>query len=157
MILGPSQVPWVRYSHETMKNLAEGKTHMVPDMSSYFVDVRDCASMHIAIMNDPSTDGHRHLCYSVRGRTVDVALIIRDHYARLGIAPRVRTYPQFLVWMLKFFSADAASLYPLLGKETWRKTKYPQVYHYYYTNLIQMVRDTMDDLLEKKAIQAKNK
>ncbi|GHO50653.1 NAD-dependent epimerase/dehydratase family protein [Ktedonospora formicarum] len=157
MILGPSLVPWVRYSHETVKNLVEGKTRMVPDMSNYFVDVRDCGSMHITLMNDPSTDWHRHLCYSVRGRTVDLALTIRNHYARLGFAPKVRTFPRFLVWMLKFFNADAASLYPLLGKETWRETKYPQVYHYRYTDLTQMVRDTIDDLLEKKAIQVKNK
>jgi len=28
------------------------------------------------------------------------------------------------------------------------------LYHYHYTDFSQMVRDTMDDLLEKKAIQA---
>jgi dihydroflavonol-4-reductase len=28
MILGPSLVPWVRYSHETIKNIAEGKTSL---------------------------------------------------------------------------------------------------------------------------------
>ena len=69
----------------------------------------------------------------------------------------VFTYPKFLMWILKFFSADVASIYPLLGKETLRETKYPEVYHYHYTDFSQMVRDTMDDLLEKKAIQAKGK
>ncbi len=157
MILGPSLVPWVRYSHETIKNIAEGKTPMSPDMSNYFVDVRDCAAMHIAIMNDQSTDGHRHLCYSVKGRTVDLATTIRDNYASRGFSPGTRTYPKFLLWILKFFSADVASIYPLLGKETLRETKYPEVYHYHYTDFSQMVRDTMDDLLEKKVLQAKGK
>src|ERR1700730_13949015 len=70
LILGPSLGPWVRYSHETIKNIAEGKTSMSLDMSNYFVDVRDCGAMHIAIMNGPSTNGRRHPCYSVKGRTV---------------------------------------------------------------------------------------
>lgn len=152
MILGPSLVPWVRYSHETIKNLAEGKTSLLPDMSTYFVDVRDCAAMHIAIMNDPATNGHRHLCYSVGERYVDLAVAIRDNYATRGFSPSTRTVPKFLMWIMKFFSPDVASIYPLLGKVTLRESKYPAVYQYRYTDFSQMVRDTMDDLLEKKAI-----
>jgi hypothetical protein len=110
--------------------------------------------MHIAIMNDPDTDGHRHLCYSVQGRNVDLAIAIRDNYAARGFSPAARTYPKFLLWILKFFSPDVASIYPLVGKETLRETKYPEVYHYHYIDFSQMVRDTMDDLLAKKAIQA---
>ncbi|SRR5216684_5012329 len=109
------------------------------------------------IMNDQSTNGHRHLCYSVKGRTVDLATTIRDNYAALGFSPTTRTYPKFLLWIVKFFNADVASIYPLLGKETLRETNYPEVYHYHYTDFSQMVRDTMDDLLEKKVLQAKGK
>lgn len=157
MILGPSLVPWVRYSHATVKQVAEGRTTRSPDMSNYFVDVRDCAAMHIAIMHDPSTDGHRHLCYAVRGRTVDLATIVRDNYTVLGFSPAARTYPLFLMWILKFFNANVASVYPLLGKETVRETRYPDVYQYHYTDLPQMVRETMDDLLARKAVQAPGK
>lgn len=152
MILGPSLVPWVRYSHETIKNLAEGKTSMLPDMSTYFVDVRDCATMHITLMNDPATNGHRHLCYSVGERYVDLATTIRDNYTAQGFSPSTRTVPKLLMWVLKFFSPDVASIYPLLGKVTVRASKYPDVYHYHYTDFSQMVRDTMDDLIAKKAI-----
>lgn len=157
MILGPSLVPWVRYSHATVKNIAEGKARMSPDMSVPFVDVRDCASMHIAMMNDPGTDGHRHLCFSRNGRYVDLPIAIRNNYTALGFSPGARTYPRFLMWILKHFIASVASVYPLLGRETVRETNYPEVYHYHYTDVAQMVRDTMDDLLEKKAIQANGK
>jgi dihydroflavonol-4-reductase len=96
-----------------------------------------------------------YLCLSVKGRNVDLAIAIRDNYATRGFSPSTRTYPKFLLWIVKFFSADVASIYPLLGKETLRETNYLEVYHYRYTDFAQMVRDTMDDLLEKKAIQAK--
>ncbi len=88
---------------------------------------------------------------------MDLATTIRDNYAKFGFAPSTRTYPNFLLWILKFFNTDVASIYPLLGKETLRETKYPDVYHYQYSDFSQMVRDTMDDLLEKKAIRAKGK
>ncbi|MBW7454759.1 NAD-dependent epimerase/dehydratase family protein [Paenibacillus sepulcri] len=153
MILGPSLVPWARFSSETVKNIAEGKMPMIPDMTVYYVDVRDCARMHIAIMNDPKTNGHRHLSMAARGKYFDLAELIRDNYSQLGYKVTSRVAPHFLLWIMKFFSADVASIYSKLRVNTVMKTKYPNVYKYKHTHLLQMVRDTMDNLIASGIIE----
>jgi len=147
MILGPSLIPWGRYSSETVKNMAEGKTRFTLEMTSHDVDVCDCARMHIAIMKDRGTDGHRHLCFSAKGKTTDLDRILREDYTPHGFQIRTKAAPKFLIWIMKFFSTDAASIYSRLGTPAFYQTKYPNVYAYKHTDLRQMVRDTMDSLI----------
>jgi len=157
MILGPSLVPWGRYSSETIKNTAEGKMPVVPDMVSYYVDVRDCARMHIAIMNDPKTDGHRHLSYNMKCQLIDLSRIIRDNYSHLGFSPKQRVLPKSLFWLLKFFSGDVRSLYSWIGTTPAYKTKYPNVYTYQHADLQQTVKDTIDSMLANKILLPRRK
>ncbi len=77
-IAGPSLVPWGRFSFEFMKTFAEGGVPLIPDMVNHFVDVRDCAQMHITVMGDPLTDGHRHFSFGMTGTLVELAQVIRD-------------------------------------------------------------------------------
>jgi dihydroflavonol-4-reductase len=153
IILGPSLLPWIRFSGENVKNIAEGKLPMLPDIVLHFVDVRDCARMHIAIMNDKNTNGNRHLSFSAKGRFVDIATVIRDNYSELGFAPSIRVAPKMLMWPIKFFVKDVASVYPLLGKDTIYISNYPNVYKYKYTKISEIIRDTMDNLIENKLIK----
>jgi dihydroflavonol-4-reductase len=157
IILGPSLLPWLRFSGENVKNIAEGKMPMLPDMVLHFVDVRDCARMHIAIMTDKNTNGNRHLSFSARGRFVDIATVIRDNYPDLGFAPSRRVASKFLMWPIKFFIKDVASIYPLLGKDTIYTSKYPDVYKYKHIEISEIIRDTMDSLIENKLIKPMNR
>ncbi len=53
LILGPTLVPWGRFSLEMLKTIAESGMPLIPDMVTHIVDVRDCARMHIALMGIP--------------------------------------------------------------------------------------------------------
>ncbi len=48
-------MPWGRFSLDMLKTVAEGQMPLFPDRVNHVVDVRDCARMHIAVMNNPST------------------------------------------------------------------------------------------------------
>jgi len=157
MILGPSLIPWGRFSSESVKNMAEGKMPLLPDMTSHYVDVRDCARMHIALMNDPRTDGHRHFSFGAKGRMADLAQLIRESYGHLGFKPSTRLLPKALLWPLKLVSKDVASVYSKIGTTTHYQTKHPHVYRYEFCDLRQMVRDTMDSMLANNMLAPKRK
>jgi dihydroflavonol-4-reductase len=149
LVLGPSLVPATgRYSIDTLKDIAEGKTSMIPDMNIQIVDVRDCARMHITIMNDPSTDGHRHLSTGAVGKFIDIATAGRDQYGSRGFAPAPRLLSKCVPWGAKFFSEDVAAIYPKVGHDETVETLYPTVYRYRYTNIPDIVRDSMDKMIE---------
>lgn len=156
IIFGPSLLPGVRFSVENVKNIAEGKMPMLPDMVLHFVDVRDCARMHIAIMNDPNTNGNRHLSFSAKGSFLDIASAIHDNYSDQGFAPSKKVMPKFFMWPLKFFNKEVASVYPRIGKDTTYISKYPNVYPYQYTEFSDIIRDTMDYLLDNKLVKPKS-
>ena len=148
LILGPAMVPWGRFSIELLKNLAEGKMPMLPDMNMAVVDVRDCARMHIAIMQDRSADGKRHLSFGASGKFVDLARAVRDGYSDRGFNPSTRIAPQCVLWVMKFFSGDVASIYNHTGHEKVYVQQSPNVYRYRHTDLRQIVRDSMDQMLK---------
>jgi nucleoside-diphosphate-sugar epimerase len=147
-ILGPTLVPWGRYSMETLKAQAEGDTPVLLDLATHIVDVRDCARMHIAIMNDPSTDGHRHFCFGMVAKMVEMSRIIQRDYAQIGLKPTTRVAPKFVLWALKFVRADAGSIYDKLGHANVYETKWPNVYRYQYADLAASLRASIDRMLE---------
>jgi nucleoside-diphosphate-sugar epimerase len=147
-IAGPSLVPWGRFSFDFLKNIAEGHMPLIPDLVTHIVDVRDCARMQIAMMNNESTSGHRHFSFGARGSMVELARVIRDNYADIGIAPSTRVMPSALAWLLKFVSSDIASIYSKLGTATVYETKWPSVYRYVHTDLASIVKSSMESMLE---------
>lgn len=157
LVLGPPLVPWGRFSVDLLKTIAEGQMPLVPDMSLAVVDVRDCARMHLAVMQDRSADGKRHLSFGTRGRFVDIATAIRAGYADRGFQPSTRLAPRFLLWVTKFFSGEVASIYNRIGHDTVYVPQSPHVYRYRHTHFAQIVRDTMDHLLEHGWLKAKTK
>jgi hypothetical protein len=46
----------------------------------FVVDIWDCSRMHITVMNEASTNGHRHMCFGAVGKCADVGLMIREQY-----------------------------------------------------------------------------
>lgn len=62
-----------------LTDMATGKMTALPDMSTHVVDVRDCAAMHTAVMNEAVTDGHRHRPFSLVGKMTDITDIVRQN------------------------------------------------------------------------------
>jgi len=156
LILGPSLVPWAGYSLELIQKIAEGKMKMLPDMLVHFADVRDCAAMHITIMKDRTTDGKRHLSFSPYAKMVKIPEIIKSKYSKLGYNPPARTAPKFLLWLGKCFSSEIHDIYGKLGNAVPYTTKYPGVYNYKYTDLSNMLQDTIESLLRHEILIPKN-
>lgn len=152
-IAGPSLVPWGRFSLQMLKDISEGKMPALPDMVNHMVDVRDCALMHIALMQQPAADGHRHLSFGLTAKMVHIAESIRKQYGALGFKPKTAVLPMPLAWMLRWFSNDVASIYSKLGHPNAYETKWPQVYRYQYTDLDRMIKDSMDSMLKHGWIQ----
>jgi dihydroflavonol-4-reductase len=131
-----------------IKRVAEGAMPVIPDMVNYVVDVRDCARMHIAVMNDPSTNGHRHFSFSAVCKIADWAQMIRDRYEKIGLTPKAWVVPTSLVWLLQPFSRDLAAVYSKLGHSNAYETKWPEVYRYVHTDLSGIVESSIDSVLE---------
>jgi dihydroflavonol-4-reductase len=153
LILGPTLVPWGRFSLEMLKTIAEGGMPLIPDMVTHIVDVRDCARMHVALMNDPSANGHRHFSFGLTAKMVEIARMIRDNYADIGFVPRALVAPNAMMWALKLVSADVASIYTKLGHANLYETKWPDVYRYAHTDLAEIVKASMESMLERGWIQ----
>jgi dihydroflavonol-4-reductase len=156
LILGPTLVPWERFSLDIIKRLAEGKIPFLADVTIYFVDVRDCARMHIKSMNSPGTDGNRHLSFGASGKFAEVALAVREGYANFGFVPSTRNAPKWLFWVMKFFVDNVAAVYTKIGQDTIYNTKYPAFFSYQYRNLSEIVHDTIDGLIEHGWLKPKN-
>jgi len=56
---------------------------------SWIVDVRDCARLHIALMNDASTNGRRHFSFAVVGCRSDLAEGMQQSYPGQGLTKKV--------------------------------------------------------------------
>lgn len=147
-IAGPSLVPWGRYSLDTLKNVAEGRMPLFPDLDLHMVDVRDCARMHSALMNDPATNGHRHFSFGVTGKMVDLAREVRRQYATLGFTPRAAVMPAPLAFLASLVSSDLRAVYGKLGHPNRYETRWPTVHRYVHTSFAQIVKDSMDSMLE---------
>jgi nucleoside-diphosphate-sugar epimerase len=153
-IAGPSLVPWGRFTFEFLKTLIEGGMPLIPNMVNHIVDVRDCARMHVAVMNDPATNGHRHFSFGVTAKLVDMARVVRDNYAGIGFAPQTRVMPGALAWVLKFVSADVAAIYSKLGHANRYETIWPNVYRYTHTDLAEILKASMETMLQHGWITA---
>jgi nucleoside-diphosphate-sugar epimerase len=145
-ILGPSLVPWARYSLETIKGLIERRPPFSLDMEGHSVDVRDCAAMHVAVMDDPATAGHRHFCFAVTAPMVEMARTIRDLYGDRGLRPSMFVVPTWLLGLLRPFVPDIGGIYTKLGRPNVYETKWPEVYRYRYTDPRRSMADTIDSI-----------
>ncbi len=147
-VAGPSLVPWGRFSLDMLKTIAEGRMPLFPDMVNHVVDVRDCAKMHIALMDNTATDGHRHFSFGATGKMVDMARVIRDNYADIGLSPKTWVIPKILASVLNRTSKDFAVLYSKLGHPNFYETKWPGIYHYTHTDTAEIIKSSIDSMLQ---------
>ena len=86
-------------SISTMIKFGDGTYKMgVPEIWNPIVDVRDVASAHIKAGFTPSASG-RHIIASGEARLVDLANILRKHFAERYPLPR-RQAPKFVFWLM---------------------------------------------------------
>lgn len=147
LILGPSLVPWGRFSLRLLGDIAQGKMPVMLDMTVRVVDVCDCARMHLAVMRDPACNGQRHLCMSLPTTLADLARSVAQGYADRGFAPAVRLMPSWLARMMTPLSADLASVRSHIGNNIRYTTLHPKVYRYEHRDVDTIVRRSMDSML----------
>lgn len=147
-ILGPSLVPWARFSLDSFKGMVAGTSSLMVDMNLRMVDVRDCASMHIALMKAPAANNRRHLCFAVTGKMVDIPTAVREEFGGLGFKPATRMLPNWVIGIARHFSGEAASVYSHIGNDMRYFPQHPEVYKYRYTSLRRIVSDAMHSMLD---------
>jgi dihydroflavonol-4-reductase len=147
LILGPSLVPWGRFSLGLLGDIAQGKMPLMLDMTVRVVDVQDCARMHVAVMRDAGCNGQRHLCMSRPTTLAELARCISRNYDGQGFAPPVRLMPSWLARLMAPLSADLAGVRSHIGNDIRYTTLHPQVYHYEHREVDTIVRRSMDSML----------
>lgn len=148
LILGPSLVPWGRFSLGLLRDLATGRIPLMLDMTIRVVDVRDCARMHIAIMRSAESNGRRHLSMALPSSLADMARSISRGYSERGLRPKVRMMPSWLARFASAFSPDLASVGSHIGNDILYATRYPTSYAYEYRDLDSIVHASIESMLE---------
>ena len=145
IILGPSISPNTGTSLKLIHSIIEGKVPMYPDINSFLVDVRDCARMHIELMDNPETDGHRHLCYSIRTRMIEIANSVhRLEYNKKDKPPKLM--PKYMMWLGRHFNEDAKTVYTISRREIDYHTLHPGLFNYEFRDLDEMVAATVKSM-----------
>ncbi len=151
-IAGPSLVPWGRYSLESIKGVADGGVPVLPDIVNRVVDVRDCARMHIALMSNPATNGHRHFSFGIETSQKTMLDAMRKHYGHLGYGKKTRIAGHWLIGTVGLFMGDAAAIASKVGVKTRYETLWPGVYQYQYTDFEAVLRASMESLFQHGAL-----
>ncbi len=147
LILGPSLVPWSRFSLQLLGDMANGDMPVLFDTKVRVVDVRDCARMHIALMRDDDRNGQRHLCMALSTTLADMARSAARTYRRPGAQTRIRLMPSWLARTLAPLSADLSSVRSHIANDIKYTTRHPDVYRYEYTDLDEVVGASIESML----------
>ena len=147
LILGPSLVPWSRFSLGLLSTIAQGKMPLMVDMTMRVVDVRDCARMHIAVMADPLADGRRHLSMATTTSFAGLARIIAARFGEQGFKPAIRMAPAWLVRVLGWLSGEIRSIQTHIGTQLHYETLSPHIYRYQHRDIEAIVEDSMHSML----------
>lgn len=155
LILGPSLVPWARFSLGLLGDLAQGKIPLLLDMTIRVVDVRDCARMHIAVMANPQANGRRHLSMTLPSSLAAMAASVARGFAAEGFSPRVRMMPSWLARLMAPLSADLASVSSHIGNDIHYQTLYPEIYRTEHRDLDVIVHGSIDSMLSHGWLKAR--
>jgi dihydroflavonol-4-reductase len=151
LIVGPSLVPWGRFSLKSIEDIAEGRMKVVPDMVTRFVDVRDCARMHIAIMRNAASDGERHFCFADEGTFQQVAEIIAARFSHAGLSPKPWVASYWVMRLLGLVSGEARSMASRIGRRGDYETRGRCPYRYEFVRLDEMITNSVESILAHRA------
>lgn len=151
LIVGPSLVPWGRFSLKSIEDIAEGRMKLVPDMVTRFVDVRDCARMHIAIMRNPGSDGQRHFCFATEGTFKQIADIVAERFGDVGLSPRPWVASYGLMRLFGLLSGEARSMASRIGVRSDYETQGHCPYRYEHDRLDAMIVSSVESIMAHRA------
>lgn len=149
-IIGPSVTPW---QHDMIYAYL-ANDGFIAESQMYSVDVRDLANMEITLMNDPNTSGKRYLGSGMKLMLSQLESMVREHYSD----DELQTVFGSVVQVVPGEEA-AAILAPVSDTQYYRdfvprmldkvrlETKYPDVYHYQYTDPQTTVYEAVDKML----------
>ncbi|KRN93877.1 dihydroflavonol-4-reductase [Furfurilactobacillus siliginis] len=148
-VLGPSLVPWARYSAIQMKQLLQ--IPFALPMQGYAVDVRDVAAMQVALMQTDAADGTRNLAMGMPMSMADLKRIMVTDFRDQSIRSAMIPIPAWLLLPLRG-TTTGADFYPRFKGQVTYQPLHPEFYQYQYTNLRVSVDEMMTQLLKDKQI-----
>lgn len=105
-------------SPQVLSRIMEGTDPGVVDMFWSFVDVRDVVQAHIQAAKIPEAAGKRFLLAQSDGGELsmpEIAAILKDEFNPMGYKVRTNAIPKWLLWIMSWFDADLAGIFPLIG------------------------------------------
>ena len=117
MVLGPVLDSDYGTSGEVVRKLMKRELPGCPDNSWAMVDVRDVAAVHVTAMTAEGAAGSRFICAMEHASSMlDVALILREHFASRGYKIPTRRLPNWLMYLVAIFDETARLAVSDLGK-----------------------------------------
>ena len=114
LVFGPDTFNNGGASLALIKAMFDGEFPMVPKVAYPIVDVRDCASIHVAAMTSKATGGRRLMAASNTLWFSQIAEILRKEYHQAPKLPR-RELPNIAVKLMSIFDDRVKSIVPDLG------------------------------------------
>eukprot|EP00118_Oscarella_pearsei_P019614 m.209115 g.209115 ORF g.209115 m.209115 type:complete len:248 (+) comp39725_c1_seq29:1608-2351(+) len=156
VVIGPLLVPRVSQSHEAVSVLLARKYPGIPNLGLPLVDVRDVAAAHIAAMTSEWANGKRIIIYGESLWSQEVAEILKEEFEPQGYSIPQMQFPNFFVWIAKWFFSTLEYVYPGLGKNflfsNQRMTEELQIKP---TPIKESVIDTAYSLIEMGIVEKK--
>jgi nucleoside-diphosphate-sugar epimerase len=117
-IFGPILSPYGgSSSRKVITRFLKNEMPGVPEMHINIVDVRDCAKAHVEAMLQPEAAGHRFLCSAGGLWLRDIGALLDKKYTPKGYKIPTNTISKALLWFVKWWDDDIATIFPMLGKE----------------------------------------
>lgn len=114
LVLGPDTYQNSGASLGLLKAMLEGEFPMAPKIAFPIIDIRDCASLHVAAMTAKSTGGRRLMAAGKTYWLKEVADILREKYPEAKKLPKSEM-PNFMVRLVALFDDRVKSVLPDLG------------------------------------------
>jgi nucleoside-diphosphate-sugar epimerase len=115
-VYGPLLDGEFRTSVELIRKLIRREVPGVARVMIPFVDVRDVAAAHLAVMITPAAAGKRFCCVGSICSIREIALILDGHFASRGYRIPTRELPDFLVRFIAMFDGSVRLILDYLNK-----------------------------------------
>ncbi|KRK39466.1 dihydroflavonol-4-reductase [Loigolactobacillus bifermentans DSM 20003] len=151
-VLGPSLVPWARYSAQQIKQLLRVPFNI--PMQGYAVDVRDVAQMQMALMQQPAANGTRNLAIGMPMSMAELKHFVLTDFHAQGLRGWQLPFPTGLLRPFQR-NTTVGDFYPRLKGQVTYQPLHPAFYQPQFTDLRQSLRAMVTQLLRDGLIGRK--
>ncbi|WP_268912371.1 NAD-dependent epimerase/dehydratase family protein [Lentilactobacillus sp. SPB1-3] len=107
-ILGPSMNDHTSGSFGIIKNIMDGSTNYIPNINLNVVDVRDVASIHVAVLGNQNAYGQRFIASSEGSISMpEIATLVKQQRPDLAGKIAKHTMPNWIIKSLARFNRTA--------------------------------------------------